>query len=309
MEVGPDPSCNDEFSQVPPRAQTRLSHERRIEMAVDLIRQRPGRNFTLAELARSCGFSAYHFHRVFHAVTGETVAACIWRHRLEAAARHLRYTPGKRITEIALECGFSSSANFSRAFRVAFAMTPSAFRRADGAEGEIGKQGKALPPWQGYGGDMQTQVDIVTTADRLLACQRLRGDLTSPRITALFAGLEAWMEAQHCPLPAEAIGITWFDSQIAARELWRYDACFTVPPGTRESGATRIHTLYGGREARLRLRLEDPDRIEGAWAWLLRSWLPGTSEVLADRPSYEVYPTPSGTDGFDVILCLPLETA
>lgn len=47
------------------------------------------RDLTIEEIARSANFSMFHFHRVFKAVVGETVAEFTRRLRLELAANRL----------------------------------------------------------------------------------------------------------------------------------------------------------------------------------------------------------------------------
>ncbi len=61
-------------------------------------------------------------------VVGETVAEFTRRLRLEKAANRLLDGSGDDVTAIALECGFSSSQNFARAFRRRFDLTPTEFR-------------------------------------------------------------------------------------------------------------------------------------------------------------------------------------
>lgn len=65
-------------------------------------------------------------------MTGETLAACIRRLRLETAANLLRFSSSLNITAVALACGFSSSQNFARVFREWMGMSPGTFRAACG---------------------------------------------------------------------------------------------------------------------------------------------------------------------------------
>src|SRR5260221_6169316 len=51
-------------------------------------------DLSVAELARIAHFSPYHFHRMFRAMTGESVAAVVRRLRLETAGRALRERDG-----------------------------------------------------------------------------------------------------------------------------------------------------------------------------------------------------------------------
>src|SRR5262249_61439498 len=62
-------------------------------------------------------------------MTGETLNGFTNRLRLEKAARLLTKTR-QSATEIALECGFSSSATFSRSFNKAFNTSPTQYRKS-----------------------------------------------------------------------------------------------------------------------------------------------------------------------------------
>lgn len=83
---------------------------------------------TVAELAELCGISARHLHRQFLALTGKTVSGYIEARRIERAKDLLaeREAP---IKTIALACGFTHGASFSRAFRRATGLTPQGYRQ------------------------------------------------------------------------------------------------------------------------------------------------------------------------------------
>src|SRR5277367_4528515 len=119
-----------------PSAKTRANSEyvQRINRVIDYLRGNLDRQVKLKELARVACLSEFHFHRIFGAVSGETLNNFTNRLRLEKAARLLRYSD-QSLTGIALECGFSSSAAFSRAFRSGYDTSPSEFRKS----GEIKK--------------------------------------------------------------------------------------------------------------------------------------------------------------------------
>ena len=60
---------------------------------------------SLGALARVAAFSPFHFHRVFRAVTGETLFGFIQRVRLERSAGALLAVPDRSVLEVALEHG------------------------------------------------------------------------------------------------------------------------------------------------------------------------------------------------------------
>lgn len=105
-----------------------LAHHRaRIERVARQLRAELDAPLALSALARSAGFSARQFERVFARLIGETPRAMLRRLRLERAARRLR-TSKASILHLGLEAGYESHAAFTRAFRGRFGHTPAAWR-------------------------------------------------------------------------------------------------------------------------------------------------------------------------------------
>lgn len=88
-------------------------------------------DLTLAELARRLGTNTGHLSRAVNEGLGVNFAELINRMRAEAVAARLRQDGDSRgdLLAIAFETGFSSKASFNRAFRAAFGVSPSEFRR------------------------------------------------------------------------------------------------------------------------------------------------------------------------------------
>jgi len=80
------------------------------------------------DLARQAYQSRTQFHRLFRTVVEETPAAMRRRLLLERAAYHLGHT-GMSVTEVALDANYNSLEAFTRAFRRAFRISPSIYRR------------------------------------------------------------------------------------------------------------------------------------------------------------------------------------
>ena len=94
----------------------------RIHRAQDFIEENLSRTLALEEIARAACFSPYHFHRLYTAITGESIYQFILRIRLERAASRLCRQPPEPVTTIAFGLGFSSSATFARAFKGFFGL-------------------------------------------------------------------------------------------------------------------------------------------------------------------------------------------
>ena len=82
-------------------------------------------------LAARAHLSRFHFDRVVTAVSGETPARLRRRILLERAAFRL-VTSRASVLEIAIEAGYSSNEAFTRAFRRAYGVGPSAWRASPG---------------------------------------------------------------------------------------------------------------------------------------------------------------------------------
>lgn len=80
------------------------------------------------DLARQAYQSRTQFHRVFRSVVEETPAAMRRRLLLERAAYQLGHTE-MTVTDVALDANYGSLEAFTRAFRRAFRVSPSIYRR------------------------------------------------------------------------------------------------------------------------------------------------------------------------------------
>jgi AraC family transcriptional regulator of adaptative response/methylated-DNA-[protein]-cysteine methyltransferase len=89
---------------------------------------------TLEQLAQHAGLSAFHFHRVFKAVTGLTPKAYAAAHRAQRMRRELER--GSKVTEAIFDAGYSSNSRFYESSNQLLGMTPSRYR-AGGIDSRI----------------------------------------------------------------------------------------------------------------------------------------------------------------------------
>ncbi|GGZ97979.1 hypothetical protein GCM10008090_02890 [Arenicella chitinivorans] len=98
-----------------------------MEAAVSYVLQSLDDSLTLQQVAARCFYSPVHFQALFAEYMGETFSEYLLRNRLFLAAKRLTETHA-RLPEIAVLSGFSSQANFSRAFGQWFDRSPARFR-------------------------------------------------------------------------------------------------------------------------------------------------------------------------------------
>jgi AraC family transcriptional regulator len=93
----------------------------------DLLHDRFREPLTIGDLATEAGVHPVHLCREFRRHTGLTVGSYMRRLRIDYACSELSRT-GRRVTEIALDAGFSSHAHFASTFRGIVGMSPNSFR-------------------------------------------------------------------------------------------------------------------------------------------------------------------------------------
>lgn len=103
-------------------------YESRISRVFQYIDENLDADLSLNILAEIAFFSAFHFHRIFKAIVGETLNDYITRRRIEKAAADLLHTSAG-ITEVALIYGFNNNTSFTRTFHKFYGVSPTEFRK------------------------------------------------------------------------------------------------------------------------------------------------------------------------------------
>lgn len=80
------------------------------------------------EVAKSIGYSYYHFTRLFEGLLGESIGNYIRKRRITKASQELIYTD-KKIIDIALDFQFKSPEAFARAFKKIYDTSPNEYRK------------------------------------------------------------------------------------------------------------------------------------------------------------------------------------
>lgn len=86
--------------------------------------------FTVADVARAAGYSAYHYCRLSHSLTGDSVMGYARKRRLIVAAEALTNGAKTRLIDLAIDSGFESQAAFTRAFKRHFGVPPGVVRKS-----------------------------------------------------------------------------------------------------------------------------------------------------------------------------------
>lgn len=104
-----------------------VSLDKRIEQALELLRERIGETVPLAEIADATCLSPDRFRHLFIEQTGMRYRPYVLWLRIEVALN--AFASGKNLTEASHAGGFADSAHFSRTFKRMFGIAPSSFQR------------------------------------------------------------------------------------------------------------------------------------------------------------------------------------
>lgn len=238
---------------------------------------------TLSAIAHS---SPYHFHRQFSAYSGVPLYRYIQWLRLRRACWRLAFNPQEKIIDIALDAGFQNPESFSRAFRSAFAQSPSQFRQQ--------------PDWLEWHrrvpkDTLQEQhpmdVKIIQLPTTQIARLRHRGNPDLVNETA--AKFIAWRKVSGLSPVASCAtwGISWDDPAATPADDFRFDIGGTVSQPVPENSFGVVNgEIPGGRCAVVRHHGSLDTLAQSIW-FLYRDWLPASGESLRDFPVFFRYLT------------------
>ena len=276
------------------------SYEDRVLRVLSYIHDNPGGDLSLDQLADVAAMSRFHWHRVFHAMTGETCAQAVRRIRLHRAAILLVQSDAP-LDDVAAQCGYPNRSSFARAFDAAYGRRPGAFRKA----GRLQPPRPDTEPKKGDNPMYKTTIRqepphrLITLPHKgayhligkafetfFALCQSRR---LWPQVGAIFSvyldNPEVTPEADLRSL----VGAEWHGQDI--------------PEGMGEQ------LLDGGKTAVLTYKGPYAG-IEAAYQALYGTWLPTSGEEPGDELCYEVYlNSPRDTAPEDLLteICLPLK--
>ncbi|MCY6960097.1 AraC family transcriptional regulator [Clostridium brassicae] len=105
-----------------------MDYIKSLEKAIMYIEENLNEDLKTEDVAKSIGYSYYHFTRLFEGLLGETIGNYIRKRRITKAAQDLIYTD-KKIIDIALDFQFKSPEAFARSFKKIYDATPTEYRR------------------------------------------------------------------------------------------------------------------------------------------------------------------------------------
>ncbi|KWU52553.1 AraC family transcriptional regulator [Pseudomonas palleroniana] len=266
-----------------------LAYTKRFNVVLAYIEANLEGDLSVNTLSQVANFSAFHFHRQFTAFVGVPVSRYVQLMRLRRAAHSLAGLAEYSVLDAALSAGFESPEAFSRAFRRAFGMAPSVFRKA--------------PNWQTW-----NAVFAIPHFSRTIIMQLRILEFTETQVAALEhrgpAGLVnhttsrfiEWRKhsGQSPVASSRTFGIPYTNPDTTPPEAFRFVICGEIDEAVAPN-AFGVHerVIPGGRCVVVR-HVGSPDHIGETIYPIYRDWLPASGEELRDHPLFfhylSVYP-------------------
>lgn len=261
--------------------------------AIDYLEVNMTEKLDIEAVAKIALSSPFHFQRMYHIITGITVAEYVRRRRLTLAAQEIMW--GDKVIDVAFKYGYETPEAFTKAFRKMHGISPSAAR-------EPGTNLKAFPK-------LSFHISIKGDKDmnyKLIEKDSFKVIGKSKRITTkdgenLKLIPQFWDECVAdgsyetiCSL-AGANGVFGLCMDFEAN----YEA-FTYMIAVEDNGTVLedfcIAEVPAARWAVFESIGPIPSAIQKVWERIYSEWFPATAYQQEEGPQLEVYPVGNITD-------------
>jgi len=286
-------------------------YKQRILTALAYIESNLAHPLNLDLISKHCHFSPFHFHRIFSGVMNETLSNYVGRKRLEKAVNLLVFRRELSITNIALDCGFSSSANFAKSVKKYFGYSPTEIRSPKRDElPDLGnifrKYGKKFNPNELYPAPIerssqsnhQMNVEVKTIGQKRLSKLVSKGGYEPESLFETWETLSHWAERQGIPEKLQ-YRLAWCYDNPALTPInkCRYDASIEIDNKVQVNEPFDVIDLPEGKYAVIYVK-GSPDDITHAQRYLFSCWLPDSGFEPDNLPLLERYLNDVRVDNF-----------
>jgi AraC family transcriptional regulator len=278
---------------------SRTDYSARLQRVLDYIHDHLDDPLDLNRLAEIACLSPYHWHRVYQAIYGETIAATVRRLRLHRAAGQLA-NGSAPIGRIARGAGYGSLQAFTRSFSSAFGMPPARYRK-NGTHRHFHAVASGVHCMATREVDIRTLPAMTAvTVDHTGAYMQI-GKAFDTLLGVL--ATKGWLDRI-----VQMVGIYYDDPGVVAEAALRSKAGAVLAEPVEVDAPLPSTEIAGGAYAVLRHQGPYAD-MHAAYQWLYGEWLPRSGREAADAPVFERYLNdPRETPPSELLteICLPL---
>ena len=251
------------------------------------------------EIIANVGFySPFHLHRIFKAITNETLNSYITRKRIEKTASILLHQKTVSITALSLQYGFNSNSSFTRTFKKFYGISPSDFRKSKPKYSKIrqveSKNGQEKSGFEEYICNsinlinwikMNAKIEIKEMPKLKLAFITQIGHIG---LQNAYAKLIQWATPKGLLREDSKMATIYHDSfKITEPEKVRMSACLILNEKTEVSGEIGLTTIEKGKfiVGHFEIGIHE---FEKSWTDLF-IWMNENGYKKADRNPFEIY--------------------
>ncbi|MDL2314803.1 AraC family transcriptional regulator [Bacteroidales bacterium OttesenSCG-928-C19] len=257
-------------------------YHKSVNKVVDYINQHLTESIDLKTVAGVANVSEYHFHRIFKAFIGESLASYITRLRIEKAASLLQITKLK-LEDIAERSGYQSQYALSKAFKKHFGISPSAFRNLQTYFSSHSSESINL-------NHRYPLPQIKEVEEKQLVYIRIIAKYGSSSEYET-AWKKLWCFAKEKEIlngKNESIGLSFDDPDITHHDRCRFYACITTDKPIKPEGEFGVQKIEKGKYAIFTLK-GDYSGLSNIYKFIYFEWLPNSNYKLRNNVSFEIY--------------------
>ncbi len=278
---------------------TQKSYVDRLNRVTAFMHANLERDIGIEELSEIACLSSYHWHRIYTAMRGETVATTLRRLRLQLACERLANSD-MGLAEIARLAGYGSNDAFGRAFKLAYGQTPTEYRTK--GSHALFKAAVALIDADGF--------EVIVEKTDPVRCAAVSHQGAYMKIDAAMGQLFGIL-AQNQLVGADTKMLAVFldDPDLVERDELRSFACSPLADNIEIPDGVIEKIIDGGICARLAYKGPYSD-MKGAYRWLYGVWLPASGFEAAEHPCFEAYlnsPVDTAPEDLRTDISLPIK--
>ncbi|WP_434340295.1 AraC family transcriptional regulator [Motilimonas cestriensis] len=280
--------------------------QQRVHQAINYVLENIAAPLSVAEVAAQVHLSEFHFHRIFKRITNEPFNQFVRRKRLEKAFHSLVRYNQPSITQVSECCGFSSPANFSKAFQAYFGFSASQHRQGalgiDSKNGKLfSKYGKEISPALLYNGSLSEQesddikakikrTEVVSLPETHYCVIASTQGYEIEGVLEAWNGIQQWLAFHHIEVEAgRNAGFCFDNTWLTPNQVCRYESAYAIDDieWAKQTGIC-TRTLPAGRYLLIEYAGK-MSNIQSFYLWLLSEYFPTTRLTITYEYVVERY--------------------